>query len=103
MLFSGGCCFILLAIFSALLDTGLPGGWAFPLKVIGGNSIAAMSVPTVEGFASWVFLLTFSAGCIRFRRGVQAIGTWLYGTGDLLADSFLDVQAEGYSSNLIGG
>ncbi|HJZ57179.1 MAG TPA: hypothetical protein VKE74_19575 [Gemmataceae bacterium] len=41
VLFSGGWCFLSLAGFSALLDTGLPGGWAFPLKVIGANSIAA--------------------------------------------------------------
>jgi heparan-alpha-glucosaminide N-acetyltransferase len=41
VLFSGGWCFLLLALFSALLDTGLPGGWGFPLKVIGANSIAA--------------------------------------------------------------
>jgi heparan-alpha-glucosaminide N-acetyltransferase len=41
VLFSGGWCFLLLALFSALLDTGLPGGWAFPLKVIGANSIVA--------------------------------------------------------------
>jgi predicted acyltransferase len=41
VLFSGGWCFLLLALFSALLDTGLPDGWGFPLKVIGANSIAA--------------------------------------------------------------
>jgi predicted acyltransferase len=41
VLFSGGWCFLLLALFSSLLDTGLPGGWAFPLKVIGANSIVA--------------------------------------------------------------
>ncbi len=44
VLFSGGWCFLLLALFAALLDTGLPGGWAFPLKVIGANSIAAYVV-----------------------------------------------------------
>jgi predicted acyltransferase len=41
VLFSGGWCFVLLALFSAFLDTGMPGGWAFPLKVIGANSIVA--------------------------------------------------------------
>lgn len=50
-LFSGGWCFLLLAGFSALLDTGLPGGWAFPLKVIGANSIAAyVGSHLIEGF-----------------------------------------------------
>jgi predicted acyltransferase len=42
VLFSGGWCFLFLAGFAALLDTGrLWGGWAYPLVVIGANSIAA--------------------------------------------------------------
>lgn len=41
VLFSGGWCFLILAMFSVLLDTGLPRGWAFPLQVIGANSIVA--------------------------------------------------------------
>lgn len=41
VLFSGGWCFLMLAGFAALLDTGLPGGWSYPLVVIGANSIAA--------------------------------------------------------------
>ena len=41
VLFSGGWCLLFLAGFAALLDTGLWGGWAYPLKVIGANSIAA--------------------------------------------------------------
>ncbi len=41
VLFSGGWCFLLLAGFAALLDTGFWGGWAYPLVVIGANSIAA--------------------------------------------------------------
>ncbi|MBY0457354.1 MAG: hypothetical protein K2V38_08460, partial [Gemmataceae bacterium] len=44
VLFSGGWCFLLLAVFAALLDTGLWGGWAFPLKVIGANSILAYAL-----------------------------------------------------------
>lgn len=41
VLFSGGWCFLFLAGFAALLDTGLNGAWAYPLVVIGANSIAA--------------------------------------------------------------
>jgi predicted acyltransferase len=41
VLFSGGWCFLFLAAFVTLLDTGLRGWWAFPLVVIGANSIAA--------------------------------------------------------------
>ena len=41
VLFSGGWCFLFLAAFAALLDTGGRGGWAFPLVVIGANSIVA--------------------------------------------------------------
>jgi heparan-alpha-glucosaminide N-acetyltransferase len=41
VLFSGGWCFLLLAGFAVLLDTGSRGGWAHPLVVIGANSIAA--------------------------------------------------------------
>lgn len=51
VLFSGGLCFLLLAGFSSLLDTGLRGGWAFPLKVIGANSIAAYCIAhLIDGF-----------------------------------------------------
>ncbi|MBP3957320.1 hypothetical protein J8F10_18910 [Gemmata sp. G18] len=51
VLLSGGWCFLLLALFAALLDTGLPGGWAFPLKVIGANSIAAyVGEHLIKGF-----------------------------------------------------
>ena len=41
VLVSGGWCFLFLAGFAALLDTGRRGGWAYPLVVIGANSIAA--------------------------------------------------------------
>jgi heparan-alpha-glucosaminide N-acetyltransferase len=41
VLFSGGWCYLFLAGFAAILDTGLRGRWAYPLVVIGANSIAA--------------------------------------------------------------
>ena len=41
MLFSGGWCFFFTAAFYAVTDIGQYRGWAFPLMVIGMNSIAA--------------------------------------------------------------
>jgi heparan-alpha-glucosaminide N-acetyltransferase len=41
VLFSGGWCFLLLAGFYAVIDVAGKRGWAFPLVVIGMNSIAA--------------------------------------------------------------
>ncbi len=44
MLFSGGWCFLLLAGFYAVLDLWQSKRWAFPLIVIGMNSIAAYCI-----------------------------------------------------------
>ena len=41
VLFSGGWCLLLLAGFYAVVDVAKRGRWAFPLVVIGANSIAA--------------------------------------------------------------
>jgi len=41
VLYSGGWCFLLLAGFYAVIDLAGRGGWSFPLRVIGMNSIAA--------------------------------------------------------------
>ena len=41
VLFSGGVCFLVLALFHALLDLTGYAGWTYPLRVIGRNSIAA--------------------------------------------------------------
>jgi heparan-alpha-glucosaminide N-acetyltransferase len=41
VLFSGGWCCLILAAFYAVIDWGRLKAWAFPLKVIGMNSIAA--------------------------------------------------------------
>jgi heparan-alpha-glucosaminide N-acetyltransferase len=40
-LFSGGICFLVLAVFSWIIDVKNQRGWAFPLVVVGTNSIAA--------------------------------------------------------------
>ncbi len=43
-LFSGGWCFLILAAFYAVMDVGRWQAWAFPLRVIGMNSIAAYCI-----------------------------------------------------------
>jgi predicted acyltransferase len=51
VLFSGGWCFILLATFYAVIDVSGWRRWAFPLVVIGMNSIAAYLIAHLwEGF-----------------------------------------------------
>jgi heparan-alpha-glucosaminide N-acetyltransferase len=51
VLFSGGWCFLFLAGFYALMDIRQRRGWAFPLVVIGANSIAAYVMAHLfEGF-----------------------------------------------------
>jgi predicted acyltransferase len=51
VLYSGGWCFLLLAGFYAVLDVWNLGAWAFPLRVIGMNSIAAYCMAGLwEGF-----------------------------------------------------
>ncbi len=67
VLFSGGWCFLLLALFSALLDTGLPGGWGFPLKVIGANSIAAyVMAHLIRKFIVQSFKIHFGADVFSY-------------------------------------
>src|SRR5262249_17890590 len=51
VLFSGGVCFLFLAAFYAIIDGLGWGGWSFPLRVIGMNSIAAYVMAHLfEGF-----------------------------------------------------
>ena len=46
VLFSGGICFLFLAFFYAVMDVLGWSLWAFPLQVIGANSIAAYCLAT---------------------------------------------------------
>ena len=55
-IFSGGACFVLLAAFSWILDVKRWRAWAFPLTVIGMNSIAAYLIAHLwEGFIASSF------------------------------------------------
>jgi heparan-alpha-glucosaminide N-acetyltransferase len=57
-LFSGGICFLFLAAFSWLLQTKQQQKWAFPLIVIGTNSIAAYLIAHLcEDFVKSSFLI----------------------------------------------
>lgn len=49
VLYSGGWCFLLLASFYAALDAVGRSGWAFPLRVVGMNSIAAYCMAHLFG------------------------------------------------------
>jgi heparan-alpha-glucosaminide N-acetyltransferase len=48
-LFSGGICFLFLAVFSWVIDVKGRRGWAFPLVVVGMNSIAAYLIAEMWG------------------------------------------------------
>jgi predicted acyltransferase len=51
VLFSGGCCFLLMALFFWLTEIQNKGSWFFLLKVLGLNSIAAYVIDhTLKGF-----------------------------------------------------
>lgn len=52
VLFSGGCCFLLLAIFYSIIDVANRRRWAFFLIVIGMNSIAAYVI--ADGFGAFI-------------------------------------------------
>ena len=52
VLFSGGCCFLLLAIFYWIIDIKNKRKWAFFLMVIGMNSIAAYVI--ADGFGAFI-------------------------------------------------
>ena len=51
VLYSGGICFLFLAFFYLVMDVLGVSFWAFPLRVIGANSIAAYCLShLIEGF-----------------------------------------------------
>jgi predicted acyltransferase len=58
VLFSGGWCFLILAGFYLVMDVWRWRTWAFPLKVVGMNSIAAYLM-------SWLFVGSISAALLR--------------------------------------
>jgi len=92
-LFSGGWCFLLLAAFCWVIEARGYRRWAFPLVVIGLNSIAAYLIAHVaEDFIATSFQIhlgqgifgTFGAGLEPFLRGVVVLAVywvilyWMY-------------------------
>jgi predicted acyltransferase len=66
-LYSGGACFLLLALFSWILDIKKWRSWAFPLTVIGMNSIAAYMIAHLwEGFIISSFRINLGPNFFKF-------------------------------------
>ncbi len=86
-IFSGGWCFLLLAAFCWVIETRGYRKWAFPLVVIGVNSIAAYLIAHLfEDFIATSFQIhlgqgvfaLFGAGLERFIRGLVVLSVyWL--------------------------
>src|SRR5256885_15453382 len=72
-IFSGGVCFLFLAAFSWVIDVKGFRKWAFPLVVIGMNSIAAYCIAHfLEGFLESTFRIHLGANFFRFAgAGLQ--------------------------------
>lgn len=67
VLFSGGWCFLLMAGFYAVMDVVKVKGWAFPLVVIGMNSIAAYCMAHLfDGFVSSTFRTHLGVKAFKF-------------------------------------
>jgi heparan-alpha-glucosaminide N-acetyltransferase len=83
VLYSGGWCFLFLAVFFAVLDVVKVRFWAFPLRVIGMNSIAAYCMADVcRPFISQN--LTTHLGTKLFTVAGHAFEPLLRGAGVLL-------------------
>ncbi len=74
-LFSGGACFLLLAAFSWILDVKQYRKWAFPLTVIGMNSIAAYLIAHIgEEFVANSFRIHLGQGVFQiFGAGLEPL------------------------------
>ena len=83
VLFSGGWCFLLMATFRILIEGKLPSGWAFPLRVIGMNSIAAYCIADLlHGFVARSLTTHLGRGPFEFLGG--AYDPLVLGTAVLL-------------------
>jgi len=83
VLFSGGWCFLLLAAFYAVMDLWHSKRWAFPLVVIGMNSIAAYCIAHLfEDFVAKA--LTTNLGSNAFKGFGGAYEPFVHGAAVLL-------------------
>jgi predicted acyltransferase len=84
VLFSGGWCFLLLAGFYTVMDLWQKKGWAFPLIVVGMNSIAAYCIAHLfDGFT--VSALKTHLGADFFKFAGVAYEPFFRGIAVLLA------------------
>jgi heparan-alpha-glucosaminide N-acetyltransferase len=74
-LFSGGACFLFVAAFSWVLDVKVYRKWAFPLVVIGMNSIAAYMIAHLfEDFITSSFRIHLGANAFQvFGTGIEPL------------------------------
>ena len=102
VLFSGGACFLLLAAFSWIIEVKGYRKWAFPLVVIGMNSIAAYLIAHLfQRLLRQLVPHQSGAECLQdFRRWPGAIHVGGGRAAVLLAHSLLDVQAQSVPENL---
>ena len=95
-LFSGGICFLFMAAFSWMIDVKGYRKWAFPLVVIGMNSIAAYLIAHLfERFTFSSFRIHLGPNAFRFLG--PGLEPFLLGSAvllDLLAHPVLDVPAQ---------
>jgi predicted acyltransferase len=88
VLFSGACCFLLLAIFYSIIDVKKIKSWSFPLMVIGMNSIAAYVIAhTITSFIE----SSFSIHLVQRYDEVfgEAYSTLVSGTLVLLTEFYV--------------
>jgi predicted acyltransferase len=82
VLFSGGWCFLLLAGFYSVIDLWKRKGWAFPLVVVGMNSIAAYCIAHLfDGFIGKA--LTTNLGTNTFKLFGEAYEPFVHGAAVL--------------------
>ena len=83
VLFSGGWCFVLLAAFYTIIDLGQWQAWAFPLTVIGLNSIGAYCMAHLfDGFIMKSLKTNLGQGFFKFAGA--AYEPFLHGAATLL-------------------
>ena len=102
-LFSGGVCFLFLAGFSWIVDVKGYRKWAFPLVVIGMNSIAAYMIAHLfERFITDSFRINLGPHVVPdLRHGPRAVHARCGSAACLLADPVLDVPAQAFPKGLI--